>query len=141
MRVRRLTFALNAAIALSAGGFALASCGSGSEPSGTTTDIYDTTTPQTTPTLVVHKTIVEIEVVDGVPVGGIKRVTVDKDDLVSIYVESDVVDEVHVHGYDKTSDVAPGERAVVEFSAVIPGRFEVELEDRGIQIADLTIEP
>ena len=36
-------------------------------------------------------------------------------------------------------DVAPGKPARLPFKATIPGRFEVELEDRGVQIADITV--
>ena len=39
------------------------------------------------------------------------------------------------------SDVAPGAPARIAFRATIPGRFEIELEDRGVQIAELTVNP
>ena len=31
--------------------------------------------------------------------------------------------------------------ARIEFTADVPGRFEIELEERGVQIAELTVEP
>jgi hypothetical protein len=43
-------------------------------------------------------------------------------------VASDSTDHVHVHGYDKFADVAPGKVGEVTFVANIPGVFEVELE-------------
>ena len=141
--------ALVAAIALTVGGFALASCGGGNEPSGTTTDIYDTTTPpattqttetETTPPVDVS-TIVRVVVVNGAPQGGIVRETVRKGDRVVLVVESDVADEVHLHGYDITRDVAADGTVRVRFVADVPGRFEVELENRATQIAELTVEP
>ncbi len=46
----------------------------------------------------------------------------------TIRVTSDVADEVHVHGYDRTVPVAAGQTAEVTFVASIPGVFEVELE-------------
>ena len=58
-----------------------------------------------------------------------------------LVVTSDVADEVHLHGYDISRDVAAGGTARIAFRATIPGRFEVELEDRGVQIADMTVEP
>lgn len=140
--------ALVAAIALTVGGFALASCGGGNEPSGTTTDIYDTTTPpattQTTETETtppVDEIVVRLVVVNGAPQGGIVRETVRKGDRVVLVVESDVADEVHLHGYDITRDVAADGTVRVRFVADVPGRFEVELEQRGVQIAELTVEP
>ena len=57
-------------------------------------------------------------------------------------MRSDVADEVHVHGYDLMADVAPGQAgARSQFTANLTGRFEIELEDRGKQIAQLTVLP
>jgi hypothetical protein len=69
------------------------------------------------------------------------RLTVPKDTRVRIVAIADVTDHVHVHGYDVMADVAPGSPAVVVFTAELPGRFEIELEDRGRQIAQLTVQP
>lgn len=69
------------------------------------------------------------------------RLTVPKDTRVRLVVIADVTDHVHVHGYDLMADVAPGSPAVVPFIAELPGRFEIELEDRGRQIAQLTVQP
>ena len=79
---------------------------------------------------------------DGEPAGGIVRVTVHKGDLVLIKVRSDdVADEVHVHGYDRMADVAPGKPVEMLLRANLTGRFEIELEGRGKQIAQLTVLP
>ena len=59
----------------------------------------------------------------------------------TLRVRSNVADHVHVHGYDLMRDVAPGKPAELTFRATIPGRFEVELEERGLQIAELTVRP
>ncbi|MBA3432689.1 MAG: hypothetical protein H0U08_01195 [Actinobacteria bacterium] len=75
------------------------------------------------------------------PKRGIVRKTVKKGDRVVIVVTSDVADHVHLHGYDIMRNVAAGGTARIWFRATLPGRFEVELEDRGVQIADLTVEP
>jgi len=58
-----------------------------------------------------------------------------------LIVRSDVADHVHLHGYDIMRDVAPGMPARLPFKATITGRFEVELEDRGVPIADITVTP
>lgn len=147
MRASELTTALVAAVALAAGGLALASCGSSDEPTGTTTDIYETTsttrtTTETETTPPVDKpTVVRIVVENGQPRGGIVRRTVTEGDRVVLVVKSDVTDHVHLHGYDIMRDVVAGGQARIAFKAALPGRFEVELEDRGIQIADLTVRP
>ena len=80
-----------------------------------------------------------IVVENGAPKGGIVRATVDKDDHVVLVVKSDVADEIHLHGYDRKTEVTAGGTARLPFVANVPGRFEVELESRGVQIADLTV--
>jgi hypothetical protein len=85
--------------------------------------------------------IVQIPIVvrGGKPVGGIKRSTVAKDRVVVLVVRSDVADEVHLHGYNVMRDVEPGTPARLRFRATIPGQFEAELEQRGLQIANITV--
>jgi hypothetical protein len=131
-------------------GLVLASCGGDDgESAGTTTETTttsETTTAETTTTTETTPppkgpTEFRIVVVNAAPKGGIVRETVEKNDRVVLIVRSDVADEVHLHGYDISRDVAPGTPARLPFKATIPGRFEVELEDRGVQIADITVEP
>lgn len=69
------------------------------------------------------------------------RLAVQSGTRVRLVVIADVTDHVHVHGYDLMADVAPGTPAVIQFAADITGRFEIELEDRGREIAQLTVEP
>ena len=64
--------------------------------------------------------------VDGIPTSG--RVDIAIGAEVRLTVAADVEDEVHLHGYDLTDDVVPGTPAVIEFTADIPGIFEVEFE-------------
>jgi len=71
----------------------------------------------------------------------IRRVTIERGQRVTLIVSSDVADEVHVHGYDLMADVAPGSPARISFEASVPGRFDVELESRAIQIAELRVNP
>jgi hypothetical protein len=141
-----------AAAALFASGVVLASCGGDDEASSTTetttTTSTDTTTTTTTTTETTTTnpeptgpTVVRISVAGGVPKGGIVRETVDKNDRVVLVVTADVTDHVHLHGYDVMRDVAPGKPARLPFKATIPGKFEVELEDRGVEIADITVRP
>jgi ABC-type glycerol-3-phosphate transport system substrate-binding protein len=136
-------------VAALAAGAALAGCGGEGETSATTatttTETQTTTgagTTETTTTPEEEKpAVVRIAVVGGTPEGGIVRRTVDRGERVVLVVSSDVADEVHLHGYDVSRDVAAGGTARIRFRATIPGRFEVELEERGVQIADLTVEP
>jgi len=123
-------------------GLALAGCGGDDEASPTVTTTTETQT-QTTSTDEQPEgpTVVRVTIEDGVPAGGIVRAAVDKGDRIVLVVTSDVADEVHVHGYDVSRDVVPGKTARIAFTATIPGRFEVELEEHGVQIADLTVNP
>jgi hypothetical protein len=45
---------------------------------------------------------------------------------VVLRVEADTPTEVHVHGYDRVADAAPGAPACLEFVADVPGMFDVE---------------
>jgi copper(I)-binding protein len=119
---------------------ALAGCGSDDGESASTTDTA-MMTETTTTTEAETPTVVKITVVDGQPQGGIVRQTVNKDDQVVLVVTSDVADEIHLHGYDISRDVTAGGMVRLPFKATIPGRFEAELESRGVQIADITVEP
>jgi len=67
---------------------------------------------------------------------------VSRGDQITVHVTSDgVQDEVHVHGYDLMADVAPGSPATIRFTADAPGRFDIELENTGVQIAELEVRP
>ena len=59
---------------------------------------------------------------------------------VALVVTSDVADEVHFHGYDKSADVTKGGTATLVFTADKPGRFEVELEKLGRRLVTLQIQ-
>jgi hypothetical protein len=85
--------------------------------------------------------IPQVRVKGGKPVGGIEKIEVSKGDRVRFVVNSDVSDEIHVHGYDLKKDVKAGGKASFSFPAKIDGVFEVELESRGEQIAELTVNP
>jgi hypothetical protein len=118
---------------------ALAGCGSSDNGSMSTTETTSTTT--TTTTAAPKPVEVAIVVENGAPKGGIVRKTVSKGDHVVLVVTSDVADEIHLHGYDMKKDVSAGGTIHLPFTATLPGRFEVELEQRGVQIADLTVNP
>jgi hypothetical protein len=135
-------------------GLLVASCGGGDEEAtAPTTETTTTTTAETMQTTQATQTTetmtpappgpteIAIVVVGGAPKGGIVRETVDKGDKVVLVVRSDVSDHIHLHGYDIMRDVGPGRPARLPFRATIPGRFEVELEDRGVPIADITVRP
>jgi hypothetical protein len=119
----------------------LAACGDGSpQATGTTTTTTGpgatsgptTTAADTTPTI-------EVTVVGGKPQGGVRREQVKTGETLVLRVTADVADEVHLHGYDKSADVAPGKPAEIRFTADIPGVFEVELEQRKQKLIELEV--
>jgi negative regulator of sigma E activity len=104
------------------------------------TSTQDTTTAETTTTGPQPERI-SVRFQDGEVVGGIKEVDVDRNQQVVVLVQSDVADEVHVHGYNLSAEVAPGQPTRIAFDADVVGRFEIELEDRALQLVDLRVRP
>jgi hypothetical protein len=82
-----------------------------------------------------------IVVKDGRPLGGIRQLTYDRGEQVLFKVDSDVADEVHMHGYEIIKDVEAGGSVTFAFPATIEGVFEAELEGRKEQILELTVNP
>jgi hypothetical protein len=84
---------------------------------------------------------INIDIRGGQPVGGVARLEVERGQRIQLVVTSNVADHVHVHGHDLFADVGPGQPARIRFRATIPGRIEVELEDRHVPILELTVTP
>jgi hypothetical protein len=82
-----------------------------------------------------------IVVKNGEPVGGVQELEYSAGDQIRFEVDSDVADEIHVHGYDLMKDVPAGGTVSFAFPAEIEGIFEVELEGRKEQIAELRVNP
>ena len=112
--------------------------GSGSDGGPGRDDDGGTTAPTTT---AAAPEVLTIKVVDEKPVDGVAKLKVKKGDQIHFIVESDSKQEVHLHGYDIAKDAAPGAPAEFELKATIEGVFEAELEDPGVQILKLTVEP
>ena len=129
----------------------LSSC-SDSDPSTVATPTPTVTalasaTPSATPSAAPTSTLpagvdqlVAVTVKGGKVVGGAKRVRVKKGNVVRLVVTSDVADEVHLHTYDKSVDVAAGGRAALTFTASIPGVIEAELESRQLTLVRFQVQ-
>ena len=85
--------------------------------------------------------VTTVRVVDAKPKGGVKKLDFKKGDQVRFKVVSDTADEIHVHGYDLKKDVPKGGSVTFAFKGSIDGRFVVELEGHGEQIAELDVAP
>ena len=131
----------------------LAGCGSdddGGGAAGATTTVASTTTTTgaeptstgepTTTTAGFSGTLIEAKVTGDRVDTASRRVRVSRGETVRIQVEADHAEEVHVHGYDLKRDVAPGEPAVIEFTADAAGVFEVELEQARLPLFELQVQ-
>lgn len=85
--------------------------------------------------------VATIVVKGGQPVGGVQDLEFDKGGQIRFVVESDVDEEVHMHGYDVSQDVAAGGKVEFDVPATIEGVFEVELEESVVPIAEITVNP
>jgi hypothetical protein len=107
----------------------------------TTTEPEVTTTAATT-TEPAEPQAVQLSVsVPGDKAPTVKHFTIKQGSQVVFVVESALADEVHLHGYDLSADVAPGAPATIRFKATAPGRFEAELESRSLPIAEIEVRP
>lgn len=118
--------------------FAL-SPGGDDETTPTTTAARTTTAATTAPA---EPQVVRISVsVPGDKAPTVKHFTIQQGRQVVFVVESELADEVHLHGYDLSADVAPGAPATIRFKATAPGLFEAELESRSLPIAEIEVRP
>ncbi len=84
--------------------------------------------------------VIALAVTAGDVSGETGRVVVELGSEVRVEVTADVSDEVHVHGYDLTVDTVPGRPVSLEFTADLPGVFEVELHDSRLQLTRLQVQ-
>lgn len=105
-----------------------------------TTTVQETTTvPETTTT---QPGVVQVSIsYEGGEVTGGGRIEVPLGEPVELTIVSDVADEGHLHGYDLFVDLEPGTPGSIEFTADIPGIFELELEGSGVLLADFEVAP
>ena len=82
----------------------------------------------------------EVTLAGGQASGDVGRVPVTAGEQLTLAITSDVADEVHVHGYDLTVELIPGQPADLTFAATIPGVFEVELHEAGTVLLTLQVQ-
>jgi heme/copper-type cytochrome/quinol oxidase subunit 2 len=83
---------------------------------------------------------IEVDLTAGQATGNTGRIPVGLGESVTLALTSDVADEVHVHGYDLTVELDPGQPAEVTFAATVPGVFEVELHEAGTVLLTLQVQ-
>lgn len=70
-----------------------------------------------------------------------RRLKVRQGRLLLLVVKADFSDEVHVHGYNRIARVRPGAPARLALRLDVAGIFEIELEERGLLIAQVEVRP
>jgi hypothetical protein len=115
--------------------------GDAEQAANTTTSATTKTAPKVEKPPLREPKVTTIVVKDGQPAGGVQNLEYTRGHDVRFDVESDIAEEVHVHGYDVIKDVKPGKPVSFDFPAEIDGIFEVELEGTHTQIAELTVNP
>jgi hypothetical protein len=148
-RTQRLTFLAIAAVIAVVAVVVLALAGGNDEQEATSTQSQATATP--TPTEEAAPGATPTETPEPTPTpkpepplvtpGKVTKLRFEQGETVRFRVRSDVADHVHVHGYDLMKDVTPGQTITISFPAEITGIFEIELEDRGEEIAQLRVDP
>lgn len=128
---------------------ALAACGgsdedaagtvAGTTPSVETTTEETTTAETTTESEPEGPAKIRITYRGGKLSGDTGTVPIEKGADVQITVRADVEDEVHLHGYDLTAEVAPGHPGRINFEASDAGRFIAELEHLHLHIVTLRV--
>jgi hypothetical protein len=105
----------------------------------TTTTGSSAATTTTTPAAPVTPVIT---VTGGKPQGGVEKLKFTKGDTIRFRVTSpDTTGEVHFHGYDVHEDLKAGGSVTFSVPAKIEGRFVVEMESSGTQIAEVEVDP
>jgi hypothetical protein len=83
--------------------------------------------------------VIPITVVKGKVQGGAKRPSVKKGRVVRIVVRTDAGTEIHLHGYDIEKTPVRGKPTVIQFTAKIQGRFELELHSPDVLLAEISV--
>ena len=72
-------------------------------------------------------------------VGGLKRVTAAKGQVVRFIVRADRPGTLHLHGYGVSKRVVAGRTTTLQIVAGKTGRFVLELHGPKLRLADLTV--
>jgi hypothetical protein len=156
----RSTFSRGTALALlpALGMLVLAGCGdesdAGSSPSTPPPTSAPTSTPPATPTETPKSgtpsnttdpsreqadVTVNITVANGKVNPSGASIKVKAGQTVLVTAVSDAEEELHIHGYDKELELAPGKPGSVKFTADMKGTFEVETLKSGKLVAKLVV--
>jgi hypothetical protein len=83
----------------------------------------------------------DLVVKGGKLVSGEGLMQVHRGERVSLRIQSDSKDELHLHGYDLKAPILPGETAHLQFTADRTGRFGLELHKAHGELGTLEVYP
>lgn len=120
---------------------ATAACGA---PAPTPSAVAPTTSDSpaasnATPAAAPAAQVIAVTFADGRSDRATDRIAVPLGEAVELTVTSDVADEVHLHGYDRSVLVPAGGSATLSFVADISGVFEVEVHGSGELLTALEV--
>jgi hypothetical protein len=92
------------------------------------------------PSVLTDKTF-EFTVRDGKLASGPASLHVRQGEQVTLRIESNANDELHVHGYDLKLAIKGGDPATLHFTASRSGRFGIELHKRHTELGALEVYP
>jgi hypothetical protein len=136
--IRRLT----AVVAVSAGVLVGASgCGTETEAPGTGTPASETSA-ETTPDAAEDSVVIDVRISQGTVTPTNERIDVAVGQTVTVRVDSDADDELHVHAVPEHSfEIHPGTGQQTQFSVEVPGQVALELHESGKTVATLLVRP
>jgi hypothetical protein len=85
--------------------------------------------------------VFELVIKSGRPVGGPKLLQVHEGEQVTLNIQSDSADELHLHGYDLHAHITPEQTASLQFNANRTGRFGLELHKAHTELGALEVYP
>jgi hypothetical protein len=84
---------------------------------------------------------VEFVIQDGKRISGPESFRVRQGEQVTLRIESNANDELHLHGYDLKLAIKAGEPATLQFAASHSGRFGIELHKHHTELGALEVYP
>lgn len=128
-----------AAVLVAALGMA-AACASGEAtpaPAGSTVSSAAVSSAPVTTAPAVQR--ITIGYAGGAVAGDTGRVAVPLGAAVEIVVTSDVAEELHLHGYDRSAKIPAGGSATLSFTATLAGVYELELHGADKELVKLQV--
>ncbi len=116
--------------------------GPSSKPNPSTASVSRDSATTFTTRIALGEDVVAIDVAianETVTGGGRARVPLGSE--VRLTVTADISGEVHLHGYDLRAPLSPEAPSIIEFTADIPGIFEMELEGGHRLLLELEVRP